>query len=73
METISIVILYLIGVIVVLWIGIQSLMKEGGTVKELFSVIVLSLTSWVVVVIFLAACIQEKIENSGFWNKQIFK
>ena len=73
MKTILIVILYLIGVAIPLWIGIKGLKEEGGTVKELLFTIVISLTSWVIVMALLAGYIQEKIEDSDFWNKQIFK
>ena len=73
METILMVVLYLIGVTIPLWIGIKGLKEEGGTVKELLFTIVISLTSWVIVMALLVAYVQEKIEDSNFWNKQIFK
>ena len=70
---IIVVILYLIGVLTSLSLGIQTLKQKGGTVKELFVMVALSLTSWLVIISLFAAYIQDKIEYSKFWNKQIFK
>ena len=70
---IIVVILYLIGVLTSLSLGIHTLKQKGGTVKELFVMVALSLTSWLVIISLFAAYIQDKIEYSKFWNKQIFK
>ena len=70
---IIVVILYLIGVLTSLSLGIQTLKQKCGTVKELFVMVALSLTSWLVIISLFAAYIQDKIEYSKFWNKQIFK
>lgn len=66
-------VLYVIGVIICLVIGITSLKQEGGKVKDLFGIVTLSALSWVTLISFLMAYLTDKIRYSDFWNKDIFK
>lgn len=66
-------ILYVIGVIICLVVGIIALKQDGGKVKDLFGIITLSTFSWVTIISFLLAYLTDKIRYSDFWNKDIFK
>ena len=73
MESTIILAAYLSGVILCLCLGIYTLKQEGGQIKDLFTIIILSLFSWITLISMTIAYVIDKISNSDFWNKEIFK